>query len=367
MRTFLPTLATLSTLAIFATGADAHAASPCELDTPRACLERGLQRLEATPPDPEGALPWVVKSCDAGWPDGCAELGFLHMQGIGVAVDDAKAFAFSKKACDMGSGLGCKNAAVMARDGRGVAADDKLIKDFADKSCKLDLADGCFLLGAAYDEGRGVKADPKKALAALDRACTLEHGEACALVARRYFNGAAGAKKSIPTAIARFERACDLGRGAVCTMLGVSYYDGDEGIARDPVKAVAFFAKACALHDEDGCSNQKVAEDAAAQPPQPRAAKTTGTLLTRKGASATLLVGAAEPLPPLGSEGQISKTTEVAGFQASLVIGRVRVVRAGAGRLDLTILEESSAVIIDGKKLDHWTKGSALTLEWNAP
>ena len=150
-------------------------------------------------------------------------------------------------------------------------------------------------------------------------------------------------------------------------MLGVSYYEGDEGIARDAAKALALFTKACALRDEDGCNNQKAAAAAAAQPPQTAAGTTSGTLLERKGASATLLVGVGETLPPLGSEGQISKATEVAGFQTSLVIGRVRVLRTGAGRLDVSILEEMSEVIIDGKKLNHWTKGSVLELKWTAP
>ncbi len=344
----------------------ASAAEKCELPKPDDCLQRGIHLIEGQPADAAGGAGWVAKACESGLAEGCAQLGFMHMTGLGVAQDDAAAYAHSKKACEIGSGLGCNNAAVLTRDSRGVARDNKQIAALAERSCTLEYGSGCYLAAATYDEAVGVKPNPHKSFDFMQKGCDLDDVASCEIVARRRLNGVGGAEKDVAKAAAAFEKTCQLGNAEICNSVGASHYKGNEGFTGGVAKALSFFVKGCELGDAKSCENQKLIEAEAAQSSQAaRSGKVEATLGARKGSKATLeVMGEA---PPVGSEGEIAKHVETAGFQITLVIGRVKVMKVTGKSVELEILEDKSEAVVDGKKVDHWVPGMALTLDWKAP
>jgi len=304
-------------------GAGAAAADKCELAQPLDCLQRGLALLEADPPDASGALVWVAKACTSKHPDGCAQLGFMYMSALGTAADDMQAFTFSKQGCDLGSALGCKNAAVLTRDGRGTKKDVAQTMRFFDLACQHDDVEACEIMGWSYFQGdNGLKQDLTKAVAALDK-------------------------------------TCKLGNGEICNQLGVSYLKGSAGLTADRQKALAFFSAGCAAKNSDACDNQKLV---ASEPDPAEAGKVEAVLGQRVGKRVNIKVSG--QAPPVGVEGDVSKQVEQAGFTMWLVIGHAKVVKSTGQAVELEVVSEKSEVVIDGKKVNHWTAGSKLTFEW---
>ncbi len=343
----------------------AMAAEKCHLAEPNDCLQRGIAMIEGEPADAAGGAGWVAKACESALAAGCAQLGFMYLTGLGVMQDDTAAYAYSKKACEMGSGLGCTNEAVLIRDSRGAARDDTRIAALAERACTLLYGRGCYLAGASYDEGVGVKPDPHKSFGFMQKGCDLDDAASCEIVARRLLDGASGAEKDVAKAAAAFEKTCELGNAEICNLVGGSHYKGDEGFTGGVSKALSFFVKGCELGDAKSCANQKLIEGGASQSSQATAGTVEATLRTRNGAKATLeVLGEA---PPVGSEGEIAKQVGTAGFQMSLVIGRVKVTKVTGTSVELDILEDKSRVFVDGNEVSHWVSGVALTLNWKAP
>ena len=52
------------------------------------------------------------------------------------------------------------------------------------------------------------------------------------------------------------------------------------------------------------------------------------------------------------------------GVNSSVVIGKVVVKKVDAKSVELELTEETSTLVIDGKKVDHWKAGAALSVEW---
>jgi len=348
-------------------------AEPCELPEPGDCLQRGLELMQAGDPASVG---WFLRACESKLPDGCAQMGFLYMGGPLLARDDAQAFAFSVRACDLGSGLGCSNAAVLTRDGRGAAPDDVAMKKLAERACKLEHGDGCFLVAAIIEEGRAgaKKPDPAKAIPWLEKACDFEDARSCELLANRYLEGTNGARRDVAKAAARFERACALGSGEACNDLGVAIGSGTPGFPKGGHdKAREVFARGCELGHEHACNNMRLA---AAQGPAPAAAGsdapgaregTTELALDRRSGKALRARATGGAAPIVGAQGEVSKRVTQLGMTMNLVIGVVKITAIAGDKVELEVLSEQSEIIIDGKKVDHWTPGSALTLSWKTP
>ena len=205
----------MSTATMVGVMAAASAAEKCDLPKPDDCLQRGIELIEGQPADATGGAGWVAKACDSGLADGCAQLGFMHMTGLGVPQEDAAAYALSRKACEIGSGLGCNNAAVLTRDSHGVARDDKQIAALAERSCMLKYGSGCYLAAATYDEGIGVKPNPQKSFGFMQKGCNLDDVASCEIVARRRLHGVGGTNKDVAKAAAGFEKTCQLGNAEI--------------------------------------------------------------------------------------------------------------------------------------------------------
>ena len=127
----------------------------------RACLEWSLYALSATSSEAdlsealshnataagfEHAARLLQRSCQDNDPLSCLDLGNLHLQGLGVPLDQGKALTYLDTACTEG------------------------------------VADGCTRLGMLYQEGVAVSTDAAAAKRLFEIGCNAGHGAACALL-----------------------------------------------------------------------------------------------------------------------------------------------------------------------------------------
>ena len=136
--------------------------SQCDtMNNGRACLEWSLYALSATSSDADlsealshnataGAFEHAAKlleqACQNKDPLSCLDLGNLHLQGLGVPLDQGKALRYLDAACSEG------------------------------------VADGCTRLGMLYQEGVAVSTDAIAAKRYFEIGCNAGHGAACALL-----------------------------------------------------------------------------------------------------------------------------------------------------------------------------------------
>lgn len=92
----------------------------------------------------------------------------------------------------------------------------------------------------------------------------------------------------------------------------------------------------------------------------------TGTIVSRKGTELTVDV-AASPPPAAGVKGVLSRHFEqqLGPLSTSgwLVIADVVVKKASGGKVVLTIAEEKSTILVNGKKVDHFKGGTPIKIE----
>jgi|GEM_PF-2910365 len=351
MNTFAVTLV-CSVLA----GTATHAA-PCELASPKACYERGVELFKAGDAEAAG---FFDRACESGGAEGCTELGFMLMEGMLVQRDDARSLKASQRACELGSGLGCNNAFVMVRDGRATRRDDLELRRLADRACELDDGEGCFLSAAVHGEPLGGELDQKRSNTALDKSCKLGFGMACSVAANRLLEGSFGYAKDEPRGVRMMARACETNSGDACNVVAAWTLAGDHGLVRDVEKALALFGNACALEDQDGCKNEA----------DLRAKTAAGTLtakLVRRSSKRVLLSLTTGDAPPPGATGEVAKEVETLGMKASLTLAKVVVKRVDGRTLELEVTEDLANITIDGKKLDHWKPGVPVTVKWQRP
>jgi hypothetical protein len=102
--------------------------------------------------------------------------------------------------------------------------------------------------------------------------------------------------------------------------------------------------------------------------PAPKTEPPTGTIVSRKGKVLTVAVDQA--LPEAGAEGTLLKYFEkqILGMHTTgwLDIAAVKVKQAKEGQLQLVIVEEHSQMTVNGKKVDHFVKGTTVKLELGA-
>jgi len=346
-------------------GAGGAHAAPCELVTPRACYERGVELFKAAEAEAAG---FFERACESGEAEGCTELGFMLMEGMLVARDDARSLKASLRACELGSGLGCNNAFVMVRDGRGTAAggdtarrgikrDDMELRRLADRACALDDAEGCFLAAAVHGEPLGGALDQKRSNEALDKSCKLGFGMACSVVAHRLLEGSFGYARDEMRGVRMMARACENASGDACNVVGSWTLAGEHGLVRDVDNALGLFARACELEDQDGCKNEK-------QLREKTAAGTLSAKLVRRSSKRVLLSLGEGDAPPVGALGEVAKQVNTLGMEMSLTLAKVVVRRVEGRTLELEVTEDLAIITIDGKQVDHWKPAATVTLTW---
>lgn len=136
--------------------------------------------------DPNLALTYFTRGCVAGDARSCNGVAFLYEFGKGaVPADMTKATEYYVKACSTakatGYGAACANAGFQHLNGRGVAKDAvKAYQEF-EAACSMEQARGCAYLGYFYEKGEGGKAqDMAKARQYYEQGCKAGYAWGCA-------------------------------------------------------------------------------------------------------------------------------------------------------------------------------------------
>jgi TPR repeat protein len=215
-----------------------------------------VARGKAGTPDPARALAAFQKSCDAGYANGCANLGirlafgpshdavkgaaaFARGCGLGSArsceiageaalqSDAQQALKLFSKGCDGGDFIACTNAGFILAGGGGasVQRDDAKALEFARRACFGGEAVACGNAGYKIELGESVPADPGAALVLYARACKLQDSQ-CFRGGMLLATGAAGVPKDDAAAKQLLDKSCGAGGGTAsmaCVVAGGLY------------------------------------------------------------------------------------------------------------------------------------------------
>ena len=221
----------------------------CDLGIPSGCNNAAIA-LGSTSPE---AMALFARACDGGVYLTC---GALAGDAV-VAKDYPRAKLLGERACDHDDPRGCANLGVLYQDGLGVPVDKARSVGLFAKACDKgdkDQADACNGAGVALVQGDGVAKDVPRAMAYFETACT-RAARWCYSLGVSTATGQ-GVAKDEAKARGLYTKACDAGSLIACNNLGDMLNRGLGG-AKDKAAATALFKKACDGGVELGCSNLK--------------------------------------------------------------------------------------------------------------
>ena len=89
------------------------------------------------------AVPFCQEACNLNDGNGCHNLGWLYVHGLGVKQDYKQAKTYFEKACNLNEGNGCHNLGWLYDYGQGVRQNFQTAKEYYGKACDLGNQDGC--------------------------------------------------------------------------------------------------------------------------------------------------------------------------------------------------------------------------------
>lgn len=222
----------------------------------------------------------------------CAILGYAQKRGLGIAQDEAGAFAKWNSTCASGEDLGCEfKAYSLFNEYKDTASGQQAVALFQ-TACDKQLAWGCAGLSFAYEKGRGVGKDQARSFTMAQKACVESKGDthlACVQYGDALFdseqpenvakgvkflftgcqgNNAYACNKLGQSAVFKprsgqnttmkeglhFLRvACDLDYAPGCEGLGNAYLEGKGDIEVQPATTIVLWEKACKLGRQETC------------------------------------------------------------------------------------------------------------------
>jgi uncharacterized protein len=225
---------------LFKQGCDSADAMSCEY------LGWAYARGRGVGKDLEQAVALFDKACAGDEADACVALGeWLGQPEVGR--DFARAAKAFDRACQGGEQKGCAALAGLYAQGLGVAMDPAKAESLASTACGKGSPHGCAVVATMHAEK-----DPAKAVTFFTKACDGDLLSACTLLAFHHMGGR-GVPQSMPRAAALFEKACEGGDGQACHHLAEMARYGGTG-APDPRRAAALRKKACAAGYQAACA-----------------------------------------------------------------------------------------------------------------
>lgn len=252
-------------------------AAACDRGDARACTQLGTMHLLGdpfVPPDrsPERAGALLVRACELGHAEGCAQAA-MHFSGIlGGPRDEARAADLLRQAeqsgqaaCARGDARSCWDIAPhpnAASDPAAPVRPEHL--DLWRRACAAGLADACtaraFSLQTSAPELAARLA--ARALALHEAACDRGDPWACVTAALRHQEAGRSDRAAAlwKQRLARLEQQCAAGLGAACIGLSQIYdpAHSDQGAAKDPAKdpaqAARWAERACAAQTPVDCA-----------------------------------------------------------------------------------------------------------------
>ncbi len=107
------------------------------------------------------------------------QLGYLHMNGLGVNKNEQKAVELYKKACNTGDAEGCRRLGTCYMDGYGVIPNNTIGIKMYKKACRGGDLGACVLLGYQYLIGETVQENLFDAKRYFKKACDGGDEEGC--------------------------------------------------------------------------------------------------------------------------------------------------------------------------------------------
>ncbi|POG75286.1 uncharacterized protein OCT59_024281 [Rhizophagus irregularis] len=124
--------------------------------------------------DEQKAFELYQKAADLGNVLGINDLGYCYKHGIGINIDKKKAFELYQKAAYLGNSFGINNLGHCYKNGIGTDIDKKKAFDLYQKAADLGNSTGINNLGYCYKNGIGTDIDKKKAFELYQKAADLE-------------------------------------------------------------------------------------------------------------------------------------------------------------------------------------------------
>ena len=232
----------------------AHAVSGAALATEcepvASCVADAEAAIEAQ--DFAAAHELALAACDQGAADGCTVAGALYANGLGVPVNDARAFGLWTRACNGDDSRGCANLGWLYWFGRGTDADPEMARALWELTCGLDARSCAELAEATFDTGY-----PAQAAHYASFACAEGDAMGCRLLGTMHARGA-GAEPDPWLALRLYASACDGDDPFACTLLGTSLWDCSDGVC-DRDRALDLFVRACIRDQPQGCTSAGMA------------------------------------------------------------------------------------------------------------
>ena len=196
--------------------------------------------------DTKGAVGDFRYACEKKkYAPGCAYLGDMYWEGIGVPQDDNKSKALYEEACSAKDTYGCYRKGVLYLEGRGgVEKNYKKAQSLFEQGCTDNHAQACIDLGQMYEHGQGISKDLGKAEKAYNEGCLLSSGGACYHLSKVLVQTKKKEKTALLKAATLFTDLCERKHFSSCFSLGLMKKQG-LGIAKDPAAADTLFYGAC--------------------------------------------------------------------------------------------------------------------------
>ncbi len=94
----------------------------------------------------EHAATQLRQECEGGEAVSCLALGNMHLEGLGVLQDQARAIGLIQSACDLGVADGCTRIGMLYSEGIAVARDSHRARAYFEMSCTGGDPAGCRML-----------------------------------------------------------------------------------------------------------------------------------------------------------------------------------------------------------------------------
>ncbi|MBR8462669.1 sel1 repeat family protein [Campylobacter sp. faydin G-24] len=127
----------------------------------------------------ENAFKFYEIACNGGVELGCANLGQLYENGIGIKKDPKKAVEIYKTSCNKGGRHSCYHLGNAYRRGDIVAQDYEMAMSAYTNACEAGDVPSCANIGAMYELGLGIEKDEVRAYKIYTVACYRGLNKAC--------------------------------------------------------------------------------------------------------------------------------------------------------------------------------------------
>ncbi|PKY28792.1 kinase-like protein [Rhizophagus irregularis] len=203
--------------------------------------------------DNKKAFKLYQKAADLGNLYGIYSLGDCYENGIGTNIDYQKAFKLYQKAADLGIAIGINGLGYCYQNGFGTDINNKKAFELYQKASDLGNSHGTNNLGNCYQYGIGTDIDNKKAFELYQKVADLGNSYGINSLGDCYENGI-GTDIDYQKAFKLYQKAADLGNEFGINSLGYCYQNGF-GTDIDNKKAFELYQKASDLGNSYGINN----------------------------------------------------------------------------------------------------------------